>query len=117
MKRGIVAGIATVVLAALVVITIAHCSGDGGSSCSSWCRKLGECEGQGDNDDYEEGGDWTIEDQRVCVFECGEREDEAEDAEGREIFNCVMGCRREIDCQDFYDCWSECYWHGDEYYE
>lgn len=115
MKRGIVAGVAIFVLGAMMIITIVHCDSDGGSSCSSYCRKYGECLEEGYEDYYyNDGFDWTIEHQRECVIECKEWRQDLDDDEEVEVYYCVLGCRKEADCDDFYECRSDCYDY--EYY-
>lgn len=110
MKRGIFTGLTVAALAAIALLAIVHCDSDGGSSCSSWCRKLGQCYEQ--EYEYYYGDDhfeWDAEAQRECTLNCNEWREDLESTEEREVYRCVMGCRSEVDCEDFFECYYDCY--------
>jgi hypothetical protein len=119
MKRGILTGLAAGALSALMVFALANCDDSGGSSCSAWCKKYGNCLVEMYQEYYDDDDDdieWTTEDQRDCTEECKEWGEELEDDEEEEAYDCILDCRTESDCEDFFECYDDCYDYDDYYY-
>ena len=109
MKRRIIETVLVLGLIALAVGLVLNCTGGGSNSpCSSYCRQQIECEGGGYYNDYYygENGSSVLE-QIQCVDGCNDIRDDDSD-----LYDCLVDCSRENDCDDF----SQCAWECEPYY-
>lgn len=118
MKKGIFAGIALSAAAAIALVTAINCDDGGGNSCAEYCQRYGECLEEEYSylyEYYDENWEWTDELQEDCVDECHDSVHDANDPDERKEIMCQLNCRKESDCDDFFECvWDDC--DGYDYY-